>query len=92
MGEDRYERAVVAPTLIKYLIKTLYDDEYGRENGRYRESEEYFAHDQLEYVVDQLWRAGPPEPEEGLPHARVIHRCNDGSTASSSSIQTRLRP
>ncbi|TYT60999.1 conjugal transfer protein [Natrialba swarupiae] len=65
MGEDRYERAVVAPTLIKYLIKTLYDDEYGRENGRYRESEEYFAHDQLEYVVDQLWRAGPPEPEEG---------------------------
>ncbi|WIV68789.1 conjugal transfer protein [Natrialbaceae archaeon AArc-T1-2] len=65
MGEERYERAVVAPTLIKYLIKTLYDDEYGRENGRYRESVDYFAHDQLEYVVDQLWRAGPPEPDEG---------------------------
>ncbi|MWV38819.1 conjugal transfer protein [Natrialba sp. INN-245] len=65
MGKERYERAVVAPTLIKYLIKTLYDDEYGRENGRYRESEEYFAHDQLEYIVDQLWSAGPPEPEEG---------------------------
>ncbi|WP_317175902.1 conjugal transfer protein [Halomontanus rarus] len=65
MGEDRYERAIVAPNLIKYLIKTLYDDEYGRENGRYRESVNYFAHDQLEHVVDQLWRAGPPEPEEG---------------------------
>ncbi len=65
MGTDRYERAVVAPTLIKYLIKTLYDDEYGRENGRYRQSENYFAHDQLEHVVDQLWRAGPPDPEEG---------------------------
>ncbi|MCU4975035.1 primase-like DNA-binding domain-containing protein [Halobacteria archaeon AArc-m2/3/4] len=65
MGEDRYERAVVAPNLIKYLIKTLYDEEYGRENGRYRESVNYFAHDQLEHVVDQLWRAGPPEPEEG---------------------------
>ncbi|WP_243645339.1 ATP-binding protein [Natrarchaeobius chitinivorans] len=65
MGQERYDRAVVAPTLIKYLIKTLYDDEYGRENGRYRESVDYFAHDQLEYVVDQLWRAGPPDPEEG---------------------------
>ncbi len=81
MGEERYERAVVAPTLIKYLIKTLYDDEYGRENGRYRESVDYFAHDQLEYVVDQLWRAGPPEPDEGAAprssHPQVqrrIHR------------------
>ncbi|WP_152419800.1 ATP-binding protein [Natrialba hulunbeirensis] len=70
MGVERYERAVVAPTLIKYLIKTLYDDEHGRENGRYRESVDYFAHDQLEYIVDQLWRAGPPEPEEGAaPHS-----------------------
>ncbi|NGM71332.1 ATP-binding protein [Natronolimnobius sp. AArcel1] len=64
MGEDRYERAVVAPTLIKYLIKALYDEEHGRENGRYRESVDYFAHDQLEYVVDQLWQAGPPNPVE----------------------------
>ncbi|RKD87988.1 ATP-binding protein [Halopiger aswanensis] len=64
MGEERYEQAVVAPNLIKYLIKTLYDEEYGRENGRYRESVNYFAHDQLEHIVDQLWRAGPPEPEE----------------------------
>lgn len=66
MGEERFDRAVVAPTLIKYLIKALYDEEYGRENGRYRESADYFAHDQLEYVVDQLWRAGPPDVDEGI--------------------------
>jgi len=63
MGEERYERATVAPTVIQSLIKTLFDEEYGRENGRYRESENYFAHQQLEHAVDQLWDAGPPQPD-----------------------------
>jgi DNA helicase HerA-like ATPase len=63
MGEERYERATVAPTVIQSLIKTLFDEEYGRENGRYRESENYFAHQQLEHAVDQLWDAGPPQTE-----------------------------
>jgi hypothetical protein len=62
MGENRYERATVAPTLIKTLIKTLFDEEHGRENGLYRESTDYFAHRQLEYAVDKLWEAGPPQP------------------------------
>jgi DNA helicase HerA-like ATPase len=65
MGEERYEQAVVAPNLIKYLIKTLYDDEYGLENGRYRESVNYFSHNQLEHALDQLWQAGPPDVDEG---------------------------
>ncbi|MFC6723483.1 conjugal transfer protein [Halobium palmae] len=60
MGTDRYERATVAPTLIKTLIKALFDEEHGRENGMYRESTDYFAHRQLEHIVDQLWEAGPP--------------------------------
>ena len=66
MGEARYERATVAPTLIKTLIKTLFDEEHGRENGLYRESTDYFAHRQLEYAVDKLWEAGPPQsnPDE----------------------------
>jgi len=63
MGESRYERATVAPTLIKTLIKTLFDEEYGRENGLYRESADYFAHRQLEYAVDKLWQAGPPQTD-----------------------------
>ena len=65
MGDDRYEQAVVAPNLIKYLIKILYDAEYGLENGLYRESVNYFSHNQLEHVLDQLWQAGPPEVDEG---------------------------
>ena len=44
IGTDRYERATVAPTLIKTLIKALFDEEYGRENGLYRASTDYFAH------------------------------------------------
>ena len=60
MGEKRYEQAIVAPNLIKYLIKALYDEEFGLENGLYRESVDYFAHMQLEHVLDQLWQAGPP--------------------------------
>ncbi len=62
MDEERYKRATVAPTLIKTLITALFDEEYGRENGQYRESTDYFAHRQLEHVVDQLWDAGPPQP------------------------------
>jgi len=63
MGEERYEQAIVAPNLIKYLVKALFDEEYGRENGLYRESVDYFAHTQLEHVLDQLWQAGPPDPD-----------------------------
>jgi DNA helicase HerA-like ATPase len=62
MDEERYKRATVAPTLIKTLITALFDEEYGRENGMYRESTDYFAHRQLEHIVDQLWEAGPPQP------------------------------
>src|SRR6056297_1092834 len=65
MGTDRYERATVAPTLIKTLIKALFDEEHGRENGRYRASTDYFAHRQLEHAVDQLWEAGPPNENIG---------------------------
>jgi DNA helicase HerA-like ATPase len=81
MGETRYERATVAPTLIKTLIKTLFDEEHGRENGLYRESTDYFAHRQLEYAVDKLWEAGPPQsnpdeaPQSGDEEViRVIRR------------------
>jgi len=44
MDEERYKWATVAPTLIKTLIAALFDEEYGRENGQYRESTGYFAH------------------------------------------------
>jgi hypothetical protein len=60
---DKYGNATVAPKVIESLIKTLYDEEHGYENGRYRESQDYYAHDQLEYVVDRLMQAGPPDPD-----------------------------
>jgi len=65
MGTERYERATVAPGLIKTLIKALFDEEHGRENGQYRESTDYFAHRQLENALDELWAAGPPNPDLG---------------------------
>ncbi|WP_245756946.1 helicase HerA domain-containing protein [Halogranum rubrum] len=68
MGKDLFRRAATSPILIESLIKTLFDEEYGRENGSYRESEDYFGHEQLEHASDQLTAAGPPEPnEEALP-------------------------
>nr|WP_241767996.1 conjugal transfer protein [Haloferax sp. ATB1] len=68
MGRERYERAVVSPTLIRTLIKALFDEEHGRENGLYRESADYFAHRQLEHTVDQVLQAGPPNPNfDDLP-------------------------
>jgi DNA helicase HerA-like ATPase len=68
MGTEQYERATVAPTLIRALVDALFDDEYGRENGRYRESADRFAHNQLENLLDDLWTAGPPDPDlDGAP-------------------------
>ncbi len=66
MGPERYEEAVAAPTLIKYLIKAMYDEEYGLDNGHFREDVNYFTHDQLEHAVTQFHAAGPPDaaPEE----------------------------
>lgn len=64
MGQEKYDRATVAPTLIQTLIKTLFDEETGRGNGRYREDTDYFGHSQLEYALDQLWAAGPPNRDE----------------------------
>ncbi|QLC35528.1 DUF87 domain-containing protein (plasmid) [Halarchaeum sp. CBA1220] len=70
MGTERYERATVAPGLIKTLIKALFDDDHGRENGQYRESTDYFAHRQLENALDKLWAVGPPQPDfEAAPQS-----------------------
>ena len=62
MGPERYEDAIASPTLIKYLIKTMYDEEYGLENGHFRQDTNYFSHDQLEHAVTQFHAAGPPDP------------------------------
>ncbi len=68
MGQERYDRATSSPLIIESLIKALFDEEYGRENGRHRASEDYFAHHQLEHALDQLWESGPPNPQEdGIP-------------------------
>jgi len=63
MGEDKYESTVTSGTLIKALIGSLLDEEHGRENGRHRESADYFAYRQLEDMVDQMAEAGPPNPD-----------------------------
>jgi len=66
MGPERYEDAIASPTLIKYLIKAMYDEEYGLENGHFRQDVDYFTHDQLEHAVTQFHAAGPPDatPED----------------------------
>lgn len=65
MGEERYEEAKTAPNIIKALIKTLYDEEYGLQNGYNRADVDVFGHDQLEHVVDEFWAAGASDGEEG---------------------------
>lgn len=61
MGEEKFEQAITAPTMIKHLVKALYDEEYGLQNGNtsgmYRESIDYFPHDALERELDQMRRA-----------------------------------
>ncbi|WP_267644153.1 primase-like DNA-binding domain-containing protein [Haloarchaeobius amylolyticus] len=61
MGADAYDSAKVAPTLIKMLVKLMFDEEHGREHGHYRESADYFEFRHLHQVIDQLRQAGPPQ-------------------------------
>ncbi|MFC7130575.1 conjugal transfer protein [Haloferax chudinovii] len=68
VGKDVVRSATTTPILIQSLITALFDEEYGRENGTYREHTDYFGHEQLEHVSDQLRAAGPPHPnEDALP-------------------------
>ena len=66
MGPEKYEDAIVSQTLIKYLMKAMYDEEHGLDNGDSRESINYFSHDQFEQAVTQYHAAGPPDatPED----------------------------
>jgi DNA helicase HerA-like ATPase len=84
MGEDRYEKATAGPTLIKHLVKALYDEEHGLRNGNkdgmYRESIDYFGHDALEREIDQLREADNEDDPSIAPQSsdkqtqRVIDR------------------
>ncbi|EMA56310.1 primase-like DNA-binding domain-containing protein [Halococcus thailandensis] len=84
MGKDRYEKATAGPTLIKHLVKALYDEEHGLRNGNkdgmYRESIDYFGHDALEREIDQLREADEENDLSIAPQSsdkqtqRVINR------------------
>lgn len=67
MGTDAFNDAKNAETVINYLIDALLDEEYGRENGRYRESEDYFSHGQLQHVIDRVLEAIRVENTNALP-------------------------
>jgi hypothetical protein len=64
MGE-KYSGATNAPTLIKTGIKLLFDSKYGRRNGRYRESEDYYEFDQFAYLIDELQKLANSGGEMG---------------------------
>lgn len=51
---NQYDEAVAAGNLIKYIIKVLYDEEKGLENGRYRQSINYFSHRHIEDLISDL--------------------------------------
>lgn len=67
MGTDAFNDAKNAETVINYLIDALLDEEYGRENGRYRQSEDYFSHGQLQHVIDRVLEAIKAEETTALP-------------------------
>ena len=60
-GED-YNDSKVAPTLLSAFIKSLFDEEYGDRQyegtdiDRTRESPDYFTHNDLEHVAEELKR------------------------------------
>ncbi|WP_273837823.1 type IV secretory system conjugative DNA transfer family protein [Halococcus sp. PRR34] len=67
MGTDAFNDAKNAETVINYLIDALLDEEYGRENGRYRQSEDFFSHGQLQHVIDRVLEAIQVENTNALP-------------------------
>jgi DNA helicase HerA-like ATPase len=73
MGAESYSEAKNAPQFIRALIEALFDAEHGCENGRYRASTEYFAHDQLDHVIDEFERAVRNTPGGSLPESTKDH-------------------
>jgi DNA helicase HerA-like ATPase len=61
MGKEQYEQSKVAPTIIKAVIKALFDEQYGDKqyeqtdiDDKSRESSEYFSHDDLESAMEEM--------------------------------------
>lgn len=62
MGEEQFQNSKVAPTLMKALIKALFDSEHGSEQyssthiNRRRESSDVYSHNDLEHAAEELQR------------------------------------
>ena len=69
MGTDAFNDAKNAETVINYLVDALLDEEHGRENGRYRQSADYFSHGQLQHIIDRVMEAIQAENTNALPES-----------------------
>ena len=64
MGEESYRRSLVAPTIIKNLIKGLFDKKHGKDRTG-RTSSNKFEHTDLVRAADELKKLNDPNEEGG---------------------------
>ncbi|WP_160135664.1 primase-like DNA-binding domain-containing protein [Halococcus salsus] len=66
-GHQRFEEAKTAGNLIRYFVKILFDKKYGREHGFNRESTDFFAYKDLEWLIARLETVANSEEYGKLP-------------------------
>ena len=66
-GHQRFEEAKTAGNLIRYFVKILFDKKYGREHGFNRESTDFFAYKDLEWLIARLETVANSEEYGRLP-------------------------
>ncbi|WP_273838657.1 hypothetical protein [Halococcus sp. PRR34] len=79
-GQDRFEEAKTAGSLIRYLVKLLFDEKHGADHGRNRESADVFGYRDLEWAIARIEEVAESEEYHRLPQTTTgqiearIHR------------------
>lgn len=93
-GRQRFEEAKTAGSLIRYLIKLLFDKEHGAEHGRNRESADVFSYRDLEWVIariEEVANSGDyhrlPQTATGQIEARIHRRLSNKPDSFMNSLE-----
>jgi hypothetical protein len=93
-GRQRFEEAKTAGSLIRYLIKLLFDEEHGDNHGYNRESADVFSYRDLEWLISRIEEVAVsgdyhrlPQTTTGQIEARIHKRLANNADSFLNSLE-----
>jgi hypothetical protein len=93
-GRQRFEEAKTAGSLIRYLVKLLFDKEHGDNHGYNRESADVFSYRDLEWLISRIEEVAVsgdyhrlPQTDTGQIEARIHKRLANNADSFLNSLE-----